>query len=153
MGGGWGRGGRLFEAGRLLTFSSFRMGAYSRWALIRGWARIQINTVCLRVLKEGNQRRFDSYSVRNSILITSHSDFRDCRVHTFSDSLSRNSSIRQEDHALCHGLAFHWKQDLHSGGSLGWADCAMQWFNILRSIDNNYTIFRLECIATPNGMR
>ena len=45
MGGGWGRGGRLFEAGRLLTFSSFRMGAYSRWALIRGWALIRINTV------------------------------------------------------------------------------------------------------------
>ena len=35
---GW--GGRLFEAGRLLTFSAFRMGAYSRWALIRGWALI-----------------------------------------------------------------------------------------------------------------
>ena len=34
---GW--GGRLFEAVRLLTFSAFRMGAYSRWALIR------INTV------------------------------------------------------------------------------------------------------------
>ena len=34
---GW--GGRLFEAGRLLTFSAFRMGAYSRWALNR------INTV------------------------------------------------------------------------------------------------------------
>ena len=29
---GW--GGRLFEAGRLLNFSAFRMGAYSRWALI-----------------------------------------------------------------------------------------------------------------------
>ena len=26
----------LFEAGRLLTFSAFRKGAYSRWALIRG---------------------------------------------------------------------------------------------------------------------
>ena len=37
--------GRLFEAGRLLTFSAFRMGAYSRWALIRGWALIRINTV------------------------------------------------------------------------------------------------------------
>ena len=42
---GWGGGGRLFEAGRLLTFSAFRMGAYSRWALIRGWALIRINTV------------------------------------------------------------------------------------------------------------
>ena len=40
---GW--GGRLFEVGRLLTFSAFRMGAYSRWALIRGWALIRINTV------------------------------------------------------------------------------------------------------------
>ena len=47
MEGGWGRGGRLFEAGRLLTFSAFRMGAYSRWALIRGWALIRINTVCM----------------------------------------------------------------------------------------------------------
>ena len=40
---GW--GGRLFEAGRLLTFSAFRMGVYSRWALIRGWELIRINTV------------------------------------------------------------------------------------------------------------
>ena len=39
------RGGRLFEAGRLLTFSACRMGAYPRWALIRGWALIRINTV------------------------------------------------------------------------------------------------------------
>ena len=42
----WGEeGGRLFEAGRSLTFSAFRMGAYSRWALIGGWALIRINTV------------------------------------------------------------------------------------------------------------
>ena len=34
---GWGR--------RLLTFSAFRMVAYSRWALIRGWALIRINTL------------------------------------------------------------------------------------------------------------
>ena len=39
------RGGRLFEAERLLTFSAFRMGTYSRWALIRDWALIRINTV------------------------------------------------------------------------------------------------------------
>ena len=37
--------GRLFKAGRLSTFSAFRMGAYSRWALIRGWALNRINTV------------------------------------------------------------------------------------------------------------
>ena len=40
-----GGGGRLFEAGRLLNFSAFRMGAYSRWALIRGWTLIRINAL------------------------------------------------------------------------------------------------------------
>ena len=39
---------RVFEAGRLLTFSAFSVRAYSRWALIRGWAIIRINTVCPR---------------------------------------------------------------------------------------------------------
>ena len=43
-----GRGGRLFEAVRLLTFSAFRMGTYSR-ALMRSWALIRIITV-LRLL-------------------------------------------------------------------------------------------------------
>ena len=42
---GGGRGRCLFEAGRLLTFSAFRMGASSGWALIRGWALIPLNTV------------------------------------------------------------------------------------------------------------
>ena len=32
--------------------------------------------------------------VRNSVLIISHITFRDCRVHIFSDNLSRNSCIR-----------------------------------------------------------
>ena len=49
--------------------------------------------ICLRVLKESNKSRFDSYSVRNSVLITSHITFRDCRVHIFSDNLSRNNCI------------------------------------------------------------
>ena len=40
-----GRGSWWGGGGRLSTFSAFRMGAYSRWALIRGWALIQINTV------------------------------------------------------------------------------------------------------------
>ena len=34
----WGGGGRF-------NFAAFRMGAYSRWALIRGWALIRINMV------------------------------------------------------------------------------------------------------------
>ena len=41
----WGGNGRLFEAGRLLTFSALKMGGYSRWALIR------INTVFYYVLE------------------------------------------------------------------------------------------------------
>ena len=41
---GEGEGGQV-GGGRLLNFSVFRMGAYSRWALIRGWALIRINTV------------------------------------------------------------------------------------------------------------
>ena len=49
--------------------------------------------IYLRVLKESNKSRFDSYSVRNSVLIISHITFRDCRVHIFSDNLSRNSCI------------------------------------------------------------
>ena len=39
--------------------------------------------VCLRVLKESNKSRFDSYSVRKSVLIISHITFWDCRVHSF----------------------------------------------------------------------
>ena len=49
--------------------------------------------VCLPVLKESNESRFDSYSVRNSVLSISHITFRDCCVHSFSDNLSRNSYI------------------------------------------------------------
>ena len=51
--------------------------------------------VCLRVLKESNKSRFDSYSARKSALIISHITFRDCRVHSFSDNLSRNSCIQR----------------------------------------------------------
>ena len=40
-----GGGGRVFEAGRLLTFSAVRMRTYSRWVLIRGSALNRINTV------------------------------------------------------------------------------------------------------------
>ena len=47
--------------------------------------------ICLRALKESNENRFDSYSVRNSVLSISHNTFRDCPMHIFSDNLSRNS--------------------------------------------------------------
>ena len=39
--------------------------------------------VCLRVLKESSKSRFDSYSVRSSVLIVSHITFRHCHVHFF----------------------------------------------------------------------
>ena len=43
--------------------------------------------ICLQVLKESNKSyRFDSYSVRNSVLLLSHITFRDCRVLIFSDN-------------------------------------------------------------------
>ena len=42
--------------------------------------------ICLQVLKESNKSRFDSYSVRNSVLNISHITFRDCREHIFSDN-------------------------------------------------------------------
>ena len=45
--------------------------------------------VCLRVLKESSKSRFDSYIVRNSVLIISHITFWDCRMHIFSDNISR----------------------------------------------------------------
>ena len=60
--------------------------------------------VCLRELKESNKSRFDSYSVRNSVLIISHITFRDCRVHIFSDNLSRNSckwAVNTHASSLC----------------------------------------------------
>ena len=53
--------------------------------------------ICLRVLQESNKSRLDSYSVRNSVLLISHTTFRDCRVHIFSDNFSRNSCT-QMDH-------------------------------------------------------
>ena len=37
----------------------------------------------LRVLKENNKSKFNSYNVRNSVLIISYTTFRDCRVHFF----------------------------------------------------------------------
>ena len=54
---GWG--------GRLIVFSAFRMGAYSRWALIRGWALNRINTVLkftLGTLAWGNKTKEVYYS-------------------------------------------------------------------------------------------
>ena len=61
--------------------------------------------ICLQVLKESNKSRFDSYSVRNSVLNISHITFRDCRVHSFFDNLSRNSCISGTLKGQVHGSA------------------------------------------------
>ena len=52
--------------------------------------------VCLRVLEKSNKRRFDNYTVRNSVLVISHITSRDCRVHISADNLSRNSCILKQ---------------------------------------------------------
>ena len=62
---GW--GGRLFEAGRLLTFSAFGMGAYSRWALIRGWALNRINTVRRYYLRSNDGKLLNIPSCKSDL--------------------------------------------------------------------------------------
>ena len=60
---------RLFEAGRLLTFSTFRMGAYSRWALIRGWALIRINTVACLVGGDAQEVLYTGFVQTPSVVL------------------------------------------------------------------------------------
>ena len=60
-------------------------------AKILALLRVSVNFNQLRLTS--NKSRFNSYSVRNSVLIISHITFRDCRVHIFSDDLSRNICI------------------------------------------------------------
>ena len=68
-----------------------------------GWWLLRLSAKILALLRvsvnfnqlqlTSNKSRFNSYSVRNSVLIISHITFRDCRVHIFSDDLSRNICI------------------------------------------------------------
>ena len=60
-------------------------------AKILALLRVSVNFNQLRLTS--NKSRFSSYSVRNSVLVISHITFRDCRVHIFSDNLSRNIFI------------------------------------------------------------
>ena len=61
---------------------------YCGWFLVHCFSKKfqrmarEATDICLRVLKEGN-----------SVLVISHITFRDCRVHSFCDNLSRNSCI------------------------------------------------------------
>ena len=65
-------------------------------------------------IKESNKSRFDSYGVRNSVLIISHITFSGLkRVHMFSDNLSRNScihgNIKVQPKGTCHVATVHEK--------------------------------------------
>ena len=51
--------------------------------------------ICLRWQKESIKSKFDSYSVRKSVLIISHITFWDCRMHISSDNLFRQSCINK----------------------------------------------------------
>ena len=61
---------------------------------LKQWQERPWTYVC-ECYRESNQIRFDSYSVKNSVLIISHITFRDCRLHIFSDNLFWNSCIRK----------------------------------------------------------
>ena len=80
----------IFEAGRLWTFSAFRMGAYSRWALIRGWVLIRINTVVgsaeLRKCEHENKTRGNWGSIHSFFLFLAPPTFRVSFTFTFASS-------------------------------------------------------------------
>ena len=108
----------------------------------------KVMDVRLRMLKESNKSRLDSYSVRNSVLIISHITFRDCRVHIFFDSLSPNSCIikalylrvnvfstkvliedtNRDGTTILHGHPCHAKVSPFSG----WSPLFLSYFKILR---------------------
>ena len=92
--------------------------------------------VCLRELKESNKSRFDSYSVRNGVLIISHITFRGCGVDTFSDNLSWNSCMHS------------------SVGSLGtdvtlWRNTMTKIFDRVFALERTRLLARTDLLLTP----
>ena len=63
--------------------------------------------LCLRLQKESIKSKFDSYSVRNSVLIISHITFWDCRMHIFSHNLFRKSCILHSLQTLLSFASFN----------------------------------------------
>ena len=64
--------------------------------------------ICL--LKESNKSRFDSFSVRNSVLRISHITFRNCRVHIFPTFLeiaviTKCQTLKSQTGCLTYELA------------------------------------------------
>ena len=60
--------------------------------------------VCLRVLKESNKSRFDSYSVRKSALIISHITFRVVACTVFSTTFLE-IAVYAYSCRICHLLS------------------------------------------------
>ena len=79
-----GGGGAGVGVGGLLTFSAFRIGAYSRWALIRGWALIRINTVIASKTENCSLWRHTTFWVVFSFLSTT--TLFGSNMRTFMDS-------------------------------------------------------------------
>ena len=73
--------------------------------------------LCLQLLKKRNNSRFDSYSVRNRLLIISNITFRDSRVHIFSDHLSRNSCTHYTEELFVTTWKAICRYRRHSNGS------------------------------------
>ena len=84
------------QLGKVVGKSRTRQSLKVLWVVFSSLFFKQISKdISLQVLKENIKSRFDSYSVRNSVLIISHITFRDCRVHSFFDNLSRNNCIQR----------------------------------------------------------
>ena len=68
---------------RLAAISRQFVGKSARKASLGFWVHNWMNGTCFerQWTKESNKTKFDSYNVRNSVLIISHITFRDCRVH------------------------------------------------------------------------
>ena len=86
--------------------------------------------VCLRVPKESNKSRCDSHSIRNSVLIISHITFRDCRMHIFSDNLSRNSCISEAKSPTLYRICIYFYVNSSS------LFCIYKCTFVFRAIDN-----------------
>ena len=112
---------------------------------LKQWQERPWTYMSASAIKESNKSRFDSYSVRNSVLIITRITLRDCRVHIFPDNLSRNSCIKKgsdftswsilKGGKICHlGLL---------NGPIGLID---EWYDFEKSRERS--VFEIACSQT-----
>ena len=95
---------------------------------------LQAIDLCLRVLKERNKSRFDSYSVRNSVVIISDIAFRDYRVHIFP------TTFFEIDDIMTHKKAPPY--------------CVRLWYGIIKSLfSETEVIFSRETFQRRGAIR